>query len=459
MFDIMVVLLYKIQQIFKGDIMRLSILNQFVKSSFAIILLLIVFSSQLIIAGENNLTDEVMLDGTVRWRAEFDGKDFSNSTALNEKSYLRTRLGLKFTSIENAIVYIQFQDSRNLGVNSSGLTNDANLGLHQGYIKLSGFPIKNISMQAGRFEAFYGRHRLIGTVGWHNVGRSFDGVRFSHEKDACKVDLFCLKIDERSFDNPPDHKDWKLFGMHGSFLKKQLNLFAFYDWDMAKVGDENALKRYTAGTYLNHSLESGIKFELDAAFQGGKQSTIYSHAYTDTTADPDTTAYMNMIANQDISAFMAAGEISYKLDSFIDKVGLGFDITSGDDDVAAAAGNDIKSFNNLYYTGHKFRGFMDQFLGTSSQGLMDVILRGSLKPSPKSAILIDIHHFQTMKDYQTSSGGKSKAIGQEIDITGKYSWQKGLGLQGGASVFIASDDWRADADPALWLYAMITAGF
>jgi len=430
--------------------------NQLSKSLLSITALLVILMSQLIVAGETSLSDGITLDGSMRWRIEFDGKDFSNSTAMNELSYLRTRLGLKVTSIENALVYIQFQDSRNLGTNSSGLTNDTNLGLHQGYIKLSEFPINNLSMQVGRFEAPYGRHRLMGTVGWHNVGRSFDGGRFSYVDDAYKIDLFCLKIDERSFDNPPDHKDWKLYGLYGSFLKKQLNLFALYDWDMAKVGNEDALKRFTVGTYLNHTLESGVKFELDAAFQGGKKASTYAVVVFDSIGSPDT-SYAN--AFQDISAFMIAGQISYKVNSFIDKIGLGFDITSGDDNNTVATGNDIKSFNNLYYTGHKFRGFMDQFLGTSTQGLMDIILRGTLKPSPKSTVLIDIHHFQTMQDYQIAGGGTSKAIGQEIDITGKYGLHKGLDLQGGASVFITSEDWHADADPALWLYAMITAGF
>jgi len=391
--------------------------------------------SQLIVAGETSLSDGITLDGSMRWRIEFDGKDFSNSTAMNELSYLRTRLGLKVTSIENALVYIQFQDSRNLGTNSSGLTNDTNLGLHQGYIKLSEFPINNLSMQVGRFEAPYGRHRLMGTVGWHNVGRSFDGGRFSYVDDAYKIDLFCLKIDERSFDNPPDHKDWKLYGLYGTFMEKRLDLFVLYDWDLMKTGDDYDLARFTTGTYFNYAFESGLKVEFDGAYQMGKQ------------------------AASDIAAFMIAGDISYALNSTLDKVGLGFDITSGDDNNTVATGNDIKSFNNLYYTGHKFRGFMDQFLGTSTQGLMDIILRGTLKPSPKSTVLIDIHHFQTMQDYQIAGGGTSKAIGQEIDITGKYGLHKGLDLQGGASVFITSEDWHADADPALWLYAMITAGF
>jgi len=124
------------------------------------------------------------LGGQMRWRVEFDGKDFDNGTAMNEMSLLRTRINLKVTAIENAVVYFQIQDSRNLGVNSAGLNNDTNLGVHQGYIKLKNLFSEEISLQLGRFESPYGRHRLMGNVGWHNVGRSFDGVKLSHKGES-----------------------------------------------------------------------------------------------------------------------------------------------------------------------------------------------------------------------------------------------------------------------------------
>jgi len=59
----------------------------------------------------------------------------------------------------------------------------------------------------------------------------------------------------------------------------------------------------------------------------------------------------------------------------------------------------------------------------------------------------------------SATPGMSKAIGQEIDITFKRKIQESLGFQGGVSVFLASDDWIDDADPALWIYLMLTAGF
>ncbi len=383
--------------------------------------------------------DGLDLGGNVRWRAELDGKDFSDKTAMNEMSLLRSRVGLTITAIENTTLYLQMQDSRNLGVNSSGLTNDTNLGIHQAYIEMSNIVTRGLSLQLGRFEAVYGRHRLMGNVGWDNVGRSFDGGRLMRRGKTYSADIFVLKVIERSFNAPPNHKDRKLYGLHSTFLEDRLDLFVLYDWDQMKTGDDYNLARFTIGSYFKNKLASGIGYEFDAAIQTGNRGA------------------------QDISAYMVAGDLYYSpkhkmmfIYSEVSKVGIGFDITSGDDDTTD---DEIKSFNNLYYTGHRFRGYMDFFLGTSTQGLMDLIFRAAVKPRPHCQISVDFHHFRTMEDHLTPDGDSSKAIGQEIDITFKRKLQKGLTFQGGMSMFIASDDWIADADQAYWLYAMISAGF
>ncbi|MBD3235053.1 MAG: hypothetical protein GF315_15125 [candidate division Zixibacteria bacterium] len=380
-----------------------------------------------IFAGEG-----LKLDGSVRWRSELDGKDFDNSTAMPERTYLRTRLGLEFDKINDALVYIQVQDSRNIGSNSATLTNDTNLGLHQGYIKLIGFPFEQLSLQVGRFKATYGRQRLIGAVGWSNVGRSFDGARASFKSDDLKIDIFSLKVQERSFDEPPNHKDQVFYGVYGNLWEEQLDLFFLLDWDMMESQGDYDLARWTAGTYLNYNFTPRVGLQLDAAYQGGYQGA------------------------DDISAFMVASDLFYKLDSIVKSVGIGFDITSGDDDLSDDM---IEYFDNLYYTGHKFRGFMDLFVGSARSGLMDLIFRTQFSPLKQVEIAVDIHHFQTMQDYITLEGDESKAIGQEIDLTAKHDWRNGLGLQAGASAFLPANDYMTDSDPAYWFYAMITADF
>ena len=390
------------------------------------------------IAQATEIGDGIDLSGQMRWRMEVDGRDFDNRSNMDEYSLLRSRVSLSVTSIENTKVFFQMQDSRNLGSNSAGLTNDTNLGVHQAYVKLSDFIAKGLSFQAGRFEAPYGRHRLMGNVGWSNVGRTFDGLRLGRTGKSYKADIFWLKVVER----PPYNKDQRILGAYTMFMENKLHLFVIYDWDQLKTAPPDFdLARYTFGTYFKHSLENGISMVFDAAMQSGSMGAT------------------------DLSAWMVAGDFSYNLDTRIEKVGFGFDITSGDDPDTI---DKYEAFDNLYYTGHRFRGFMDYFLPNPTDprlqliedlGLMDLILRGTFNPREKCTMQIDIHHFQTMQDYVNADGNDTKAIGQEIDITHKYKWENGLGIQNGLSIFMASDDWFPDADNALWFYMMITADF
>lgn len=216
-------------------------------------------------------------------------------------------------------------------------------------------------------------------------------------------------------------------------MQNRLHLFALYDWDQEQVNNEDALKRTTLGAFFKHVTGSGIKFEFDAAIQGGTQDV------------------------RDIDGSMIAGDASYGFEaSYKPVIGVGFDITSGDD---GSDSTKVKSFNNLYYTGHKFRGFMDYFLAPAQAGLSDIIVRGSIKPTPASFLKVDIHFLQTMEDLTNALGNSYRKLGQEIDITGKYNWQDGISFQGGFSTFIATENWKPEVDRATWAYGMIVASF
>jgi hypothetical protein len=377
--------------------------------------------------------DDIYLTGAMRWRGELDGKDFRNSTAMNEFQYLRTRINFDIRSIDNALVYIQAQDSRNLGSTTTDMNNDFNLGIHQAYLKLIDWPLDRLSIQIGRFEAIYGRERLIGPVGWSNIGRSFDGIRGSYRFNNGWIDLFDFKLSDRSFISPNrNHKDKSLYGIYGSTFNNTLDLFFLFDWDSYLINNHYALARYTTGLYYHAEPLADIKVNLDAAFQGGKQS------------------------GSNISAFMIAADFAHQPENGKNEFGAGFDLTSGDESRFTGT---IKYFDNLYYTGHKFRGYMDYFVNTTYYGLLDIFLKAGIELTPDFMLGAHLHHFQTMKKYPAVGGGESRQYGQEIDVTGVYEIRPKLMLQTGASVFFASDKWVADPDLGTWLYAMLNAQF
>ena len=91
---------------------------------------------------------------------------------------------------------MQFQDSRVFGEEPSTLSAIDNIDLHQGFVRLMKPFEWDVNVQAGRFEVVYGTERFFGAVGWHYVGRAFDGVRFSILPESWKFDLFGLTVYE-----------------------------------------------------------------------------------------------------------------------------------------------------------------------------------------------------------------------------------------------------------------------
>ncbi len=390
------------------------------------------------------VTDGLIIDGTIRERTEVDGKDFNSNTDMVERSYLRTRLGLEFSRIENTIVYLQIQDSRNLGTNSAGLSNDNNLGVHQAFIKFMLPGMEGGWMQIGRFEAKYGRQRVIGAVGWSNVGRTFDGLRLGYDGGFMSLDVFLMKIVERGFNTPPRAGDHHLYGLYTRWLNNHFHLFGILDYDHqeSRPGSGKAtIARYTVGTYYHRQTEYGLDFNLDFAYQGGEY---------------------DMINVETVKAYMVAAELGY---TFVDnnakpRIAVGVDITSGDDGTNP---EELNTYNNLYATGHAFRGYMDYFVSNPFEGLMDLFVRASAMLTDKWWFGFDFHYFRTMEDYHTfgypTGDAMSNAIGNEVDFTAKYNIYENLDAQGGLSLFFPSEDWQSPySDTGTWFYFMLTAG-
>jgi hypothetical protein len=413
------------------------------KKVLCLFALSLIFAPAFLTAEEIEIAEGIVLDGQIRERTEFDDRSFYENADIIEKSYLRTRLGLNFKRIRNTEIYFQVQDSRNLGSNSGGLENDINLGVHQAFIKIKFARWDRLWAQLGRFEVKYGRERFIGTVNWSNVGRTFDGIRFGYVGDLMTADIFLLKIVERGFDFPPRAGDHNFYGLYTKWLDKHLQLFYLLDYDHQESlpgSDEPSLARWTLGGYYHRETSAGLDVKLDAAYQAGSYHRI----------------------NVDnISAYMFAGEFGYKFvkSKIKPRIAGGFDITSGDDGTDS---DELNTYNNLYYTGHAFRGYMDYFVENPFAGLLDLYVRFQVAPHQDWWMGLDLHYFQTMEEYYVVDPiidfARSNNLGEEIDFTAKYRIYDGLDGQGGASFFFPSDDWQGnDAKTGTWFYFMFTA--
>ena len=373
----------------------------------------------------------------VRYRFEVDARDFSSSTSPMTFNLLRTRLGATFRPAEGVRAFVQWQDSRVLGEETSTLTDASGdrVDLHQGYLVVERLFDAPIDLTLGRFEQKWGAERLVGAVGWSNTGRSFDGAVATVHGERWMVDVFAWQLAEAM--QPGDRGDLRVYGVRADVDRsKTRTAQAFLVWQRSTP---NAmLSRATAGGYVRGRL-GNFSYASDFGYQFG-------------TITPDS-------VEQNVSALMAT--LSMWL-AFPDvggrpAVGVAVDFLSGDDD---PTDGDWKVFDTMYATNHKWYGYMDYFLNipvhTYGAGLVDAY--GSLKVTPwtRTPLKVDVHVLRAHQDVALSGGGTSKAFGTEVDVTLRHRYHESVTFVLGGSVFAPGDVFkdRRGPDTSYWGYVM-----
>ncbi len=371
--------------------------------------------------------------GQVRHRFEANDRDFNNDTDIITFNLLRSRFGVRIVPVENTDAFLQVQDSRTFGEERNTLTDGEadQLDLHQGYVKISNLFDWPVDLQLGRFEANYGSQRLIGAVGWHNIGRSFDGVLVRLHPRNVKIDLFNLKLVEKL--EPGGTGDLNVLGVNGDVqLIGNYTTQAFVIWQRAHPS--SALNRYTIGFYLNGTT-ANFRPEIEVAYQGGEREEI------------------------DVSALLVALNLGYTVAgaSLSPGFSVGIDYLSGDDDPTDGT---YKVFDTLYATNHKFYGFMDYFLNipvhTFGLGLRDVHAKVSFKPHSDLSLRLAYHNFSANEDFTLAGGSASTRFGDEVDLTFVFSYNPWVTFTGGASLFTPGPIFEEtrDEDLGIWGYVM-----
>lgn len=394
-------------------------------------------------------TDDWKITGGLQIRTELDGRDFSNKTYPVSFTSMRTRLGVSKNISGKAEFFVQAQDSRLFGQPMGTLTAINNIDLHLGYVKLNDLFETGVNLQAGRFEMSYGTERFFGAVGWHYIGRSFDGVKLSFGSKV-KSDLFVL-TNNRSFAyvanattvtypfNAKPDTSFNIYGFWSSFglPTGKMDFFGYYEANRKKSNlSDYDLSRLTAGL-------------------------SYAGNYGDYTVTTEGAVQTGKVSGKKNFAYFVSVSGDYKLGNA--NMGLGADILSGTDPMDTDKYN---SFDVSYGTNHKFYGFMDYFINvpanTSGLGLHDFYFKYNLKHGTHS-LSVDIHHFMSNKE--TVSGYNT--YGQEADLTLRYNFVQGTILTFGTSIFLPSDLMKSAfssasverKDIAFWNYLMITSNF
>ncbi|MCB0278971.1 MAG: alginate export family protein [Calditrichaeota bacterium] len=344
----------------------------------------------------------------------------------NTFSELRSRLSMTYRADKSISAFIQLQDSRVFGQEASTLSNSLNLDLHQAFFEIDHLFDTDFNLKIGRMEVNHANQRIIGAVGWHNVGRSLDGAVFSYASESVLIDLFSHKIIETPFDN--DSLNIALNGLRAKLkLDKDLNAELYYYSLNTRRINTNL---QTLGAYI---IGEADKFYYDAqfAYQFGPIAT-----------------------GIDFDALYLYGRLGYHLTED-HKLSVAYELLSGDD---GADPTKVKTFSPFFGTNHKFNGFMDKFFVgvhkiANINGLNDLIVSFTTLKS----LNFDFHFFSNNQDAFRGAQKLSSSIGNEIDVTYQYSYSENLSVLPGASYFIfASDYQNSSGTNDLYLYLIFT---
>lgn len=395
-------------------------------------------------------TSSVDVGGQIRQRSEVDARDFNSQTTPADVHLLRTRLNAAVDPVDRVHVFVQIQDSRRFGAGNPALartTMDPTAGqldLHQAYFEVSGLLNSPLSVKVGRQELIYGNQRLIGAVGWSNVGRTFDAGVVSYDGSQASVDLFAARLVGSTAE---DDGSENLFGLYSEWRLNEshtLDAYAILDNNTSNVPDQRGspvdrLIRFTPGVALNGSM-GALSYELEAAYQTGKQAR--SPGQTRST----------------IQASLLGASLEYDLTPSPDMtLGAGYTRLSGDAD---PTDDEQGQFNTLFATNHKFYGFMDYFPGRATPfGLQDIRAEASVRVSDPVHLSAKVHHFVQAESTPNRS---LQTLGEELDLSITYEFDDPVSFRAGLSTFLPADAMEAkigNDDPAYWGYLMSTINF
>lgn len=380
--------------------------------------------------GDVDGAKKVRMNLQVRSRLEWNDKDFSSGRA-DVLHLLRSRWSVDATPREKTRLFAQIQDARLWGEEAGTLEGSAdNIDFHQAYFELNTLFDRPLDIRVGRQELSYGSQRLVGTVGWHNVGRAFDAIHLRYGTDSW-VDVFNAKLAEKG------EKDRNFYGLYGHYQAEghAWEPYLFFGHDKNDLA--NRLKRITLGLHgagkMVGATGHAFSFAVEGAFQTGE------------------------IGPQDIAAFMVTGSGKYTSNHWRQHaIELGIDFLSGDSN---PGDNDNKAFDTLFATNHKFYGFMDYFVNipvdTNQRGLLDIALKTGIKLNPQAKMDLHLHNFSL-------AAGGEKALGQEIDAVLNYAYNPATQIQWGASLFLPGDAMeamRGSDDLAFKVYWQNTVSF
>jgi len=387
------------------------------------------------------------------------------SWADGERMLLRTRIGVDARPTDQLSFYAQIQDSRLFGQEASTVTNANVLGLRQGWVEVHDVGGVPVALRVGRMELSYGDQRLVGPLGWDNVGRSFDGVLAKTAFGAFAVDAFFTRLHMDPWNDAARSIGDDFAGLYGRWNALpwlQVDAYVFGLYDRGGTADANGdgvaeerlpgggdLQLYTPGVRVDARPVQGLHLNGELALQAGNRG------------------------GQDVQAWAAHGAADYTFAiATAPKLLVGYDAASGDED----AGDDTwGTFENLYPTNHDKYGLMDL---AGWKNLSDAYFGAGFQPVQPLAFQATVHLLGRMetgdtfyraggaalRDRSLAAASDATDVGTELDLTLNWNVTRNFGALLGYSKLWSGgflDDTAAAGhapDPAFG-YVQLTGAF
>lgn len=309
-----------------------------------------------------------------------------------------------------------------------GQAGKGSINVYEAWAKLSA---KNgLFMQVGRQVLSYDDERIIGPNDWAMAGVSHDVLKLGYEGHGHKLHtIFAYNQNAENIDTGTSYY------VNGSMPYKTM-ITAWYHYDVPNIPLGASL------LFMNIGMQAGEKNKDEHTewqqLWGGyvkynpKQWSVEGSYYRQSGHDEN---------NAKINAWMAS--IKGTLDpSPIFGFEAGYEYLSGDEKVIVPPPGglgliihkEIKGFNPIYGSHHKFYGAMDFFYVTTyvngfTPGLQNAYFGGHVKPVKNLNLSATYHYLATAVNVKDVN----KTLGHEIELEASYNILKDVSLSVGFS--------------------------
>ncbi len=386
------------------------------------------------------------------WREDLDLDSGVNDDSF--KGFMRLRFGVGASWRNLAEAFVQIQDSRIAGEESSTSSNEQNTDLHQGWLRLPDLGMPGLSLTVGRQEWIYGEERLIGAFGWDNVGRSFDGARIRYERKISRVDGILARVTQR---NALDPNGKALDETEGSDL---------YGVDaLWRPAEGREYEGYWLGfaDHIAAAGETGAMGETSIQAVGARMKDRYGAV----DLNAEAAAQRGESNGDDLRAWAGAIQAGVTFGAEVKvRPFAGYDIATGDED---PNDGDREEFFNFFPTNHPHYGYADL------EGWRNIRspYAGASVRAGRHFALAKVHQFSLYEEagpWKSASGSvlgfdpagsSGSRVGNEIDLLYRLSFREKSLLEAGVSRFEPGRFARLTRgeDPSYWAYVMLVAGF